>query len=117
MEVSQGEDEDSPLETQERPITSPEEATTSADSGESYRNEDEAKQLPHNRKSPIPIVSVLRKCPNQFRASIRTRRFVVDGKEHTTTSKRVFLAEESVRPVENSAARMRALRDFRELAK
>ncbi|KAL5969178.1 Serine/threonine-protein kinase 10 [Taenia solium] len=117
MEVSQADDEDSPMETQERPFSSSEGATTSGESSEPRRNGNEEKQLSHNRKSFSPIAYMLRKCPNQFRASIHTRRFVVDGKEHTTTSKRVVLAEESVRPVENSGARLRALRDFRELAK
>ena len=44
---------------------------------------------------------------------------MVDGREHTTTSKKVVLAEKVavVRPIENSMARLRALRDFRELAK
>ncbi|VDK43807.1 unnamed protein product [Taenia asiatica] len=117
MEVSQADDEDSPMETQERPFSSSEGATTRDESSESRRNGNEEKQLSHSRKSFAPIAYMLRKCPNQFRASIHTRRFVVDGKEHTTTSKRVVLAEESVRPVENSGARQRALRDFRELAK
>ncbi|CDS35968.1 STE20 serine:threonine protein kinase [Echinococcus multilocularis] len=125
MEVSQGEDEesrstpiyDSPMETQERPLVSSEgSATKSGQSSVLRRDGDKERQLSAARKSSLPIASMLQKCPNQFRASIRTRRFVVDGKEHTTT-KRVILAEATVRPVEKSVARMRALRDFRELAK
>ncbi|VDO07235.1 unnamed protein product [Rodentolepis nana] len=64
-----------------------------------------------------PMTSMLQRCPKHFRASIRTRRFVVDGKEHTTTSKRVVLAETKPKPIANSGARLRALREFRELAK
>nr|CDS22752.1 STE20 serine:threonine protein kinase [Echinococcus granulosus] len=126
MEVSQGEDEgsrstpiyDSPMGTQKRPLASSEgSATRSGQSSVLCRDGDKEKQLSAARKSSLPIASMLQKCPNQFRASIRTRRFVVDGKEHTTTSKRVVLAEATARPVEKSVARMRALRDFRELAK
>ncbi|VDD74184.1 unnamed protein product [Mesocestoides corti] len=67
--------------------------------------------------SRTPLTSWLRRCPTQFRTSTRVRRFVVDGEEHTTTSKKVVLADRNARPAEYSVARMRALRDFRELAK
>uniref|UniRef100_A0A5K3EPU1 Protein kinase domain-containing protein n=3 Tax=Mesocestoides corti TaxID=53468 RepID=A0A5K3EPU1_MESCO len=67
--------------------------------------------------SAAAVSSALRRCPTQFRTSTRVRRFVVDGEEHTTTSKKVVLADRNARPAEYSVARMRALRDFRELAK
>ncbi|KAM7541353.1 hypothetical protein Aperf_G00000043738 [Anoplocephala perfoliata] len=116
--ASDAEDGSTPQETKELPLYSAAE-TIGGESPNSSSREGEIETRNHllSVEQPVPMSSVLQRCPKQFRASIRTRRFVVDGKEHTTTSKRVVLAETRKNPVEDSGARLRALRDFRELAK
>lgn len=59
MEVSQADDEDSPMETQERPFVSSEEATTSVESSEPRSNRDGEKQSAPNRKSFAPVASMV----------------------------------------------------------
>ncbi|KAM3173526.1 hypothetical protein ACTXT7_012343 [Hymenolepis weldensis] len=111
LEISRTSDDDSSgsQETKELPLPYP-----SGDTTTSKEDEEKSSNLLSVEQ---PMTSVLKQCPKQFRTSIRTRRFVVDGKEHTTTSKKVVLAETKPKLVENSGARLRALREFRELAK
>ncbi|BHF59790.1 hypothetical protein SprV_0100275100 [Sparganum proliferum] len=67
----------------------------------------------------VPHASSLSRVPSQYRTSTRVRRFVVDGKEVTTTSKRVVMANSDGQPqkLQQSAFHKKALRDFRLLAK
>nr|CDS31931.1 STE20 serine:threonine protein kinase [Hymenolepis microstoma] len=112
LEISRTSDVDSleSHETREITLPHPFDETATSNEGEEVKNSNPL-------SSEQSMTSVLQQCPKHFRASIRTRRFVVDGKEHTTTSKRVVLAETKPKPIANSGARLRALREFRELAK
>ncbi|KAL7063149.1 hypothetical protein AAHC03_0987 [Spirometra sp. Aus1] len=67
----------------------------------------------------VPHASSLSRVPSQYRTSTRVRRFVVDGKEVTTTSKRVVMTNSDGQPqkLQQSASHKKALRDFRLLAK
>uniref|UniRef100_A0A0R3SQ74 Centrosomal protein of 95 kDa n=1 Tax=Hymenolepis diminuta TaxID=6216 RepID=A0A0R3SQ74_HYMDI len=110
LEISRTSDDDSSVsqETKELPLPYPSGDTTTS-------KEDEVKN--GNLLSvEQPMTSVLQQCPKQFRTSIRTRRFVVDGKEHTTTSKKLP-RKVKFHFSQMSGARLRALREFRELAK
>ncbi|VDM04129.1 unnamed protein product [Schistocephalus solidus] len=73
--------------------------------------------IPHALK--VPHVSSLRRVPSQYRTSTRVRRFVVDGQEITTTSKRVVMTNPDGQPqkLPQNAFHKKALRDFRLLAK
>ncbi|VDN13934.1 unnamed protein product [Dibothriocephalus latus] len=62
---------------------------------------------------------ILRRVPSKYRTSTRVRRFVVDGQEVTTTSKRVVMAnaDGQTQKLQQNAFHKKALRDFRLLAK